>query len=81
MYPTSVALPDELGEAYLSRLLHLLYELEQATMVSLVTGNDIRSATEHVVTVLHAPDERIELLASVSAADNYRFSPRFAYGV
>ena len=32
MYPPSIALPDELGEAYLPRLLHLLDELEQAAI-------------------------------------------------
>ena len=81
MYPTSVALPYQLSEAYLPRLLHLLYEFEQATMVGLVASNNICRATKDMVTVLHTVDERIELLASVSAADNYRLSPRFAYGV
>ena len=81
MYPTSVALPYQLSEAYLPLLLHLLYELEQATMVGLVASNNICRATKDMVTVLHTADERIELLASVSAADNYRLSPRFAYGV
>ena len=66
MNPTSIALPYQLREAYLPLLLHLLDEFEQATMVGLVTGNDIRSATEHVVTVLHAPDECIESLTSTS---------------
>ena len=32
MYPTSVALPYQLSEAYLPLLLHLLYELEQAAI-------------------------------------------------
>ena len=32
MYPTAVALPDELREAYLPSLLHLLYEFEQTTI-------------------------------------------------
>ena len=81
MYPSSIALPDELREAYLPLLLHLLYELEQATMVGLVASNNICRATKDMVTVLHTADERIELLASVSAADNYRLSPRFAYWV
>ena len=81
MYPTAIALPDELREAYLPSLLHLLYEFEQATMVGLVASNNICRATKDMVTVLHTADERIELLASVSAADNYRLSPRFAYGV
>ena len=81
MYPTSVALPDELREAYLPLLLHLLDELEQATMVSPVARDNICRATKDMVTVLHTADERIELLASVSAADNYRLSPRLADGV
>ena len=81
MYPTSVALPYQLSETYLPLLLHLLYELEQATMVGLVASNNICRATKDMVTALHTADERIELLASVSAADNYRLSPRFADGV
>ena len=32
MYPAPLALPDELGEAYLPLLLHLLYEVEQTTI-------------------------------------------------
>ena len=81
MYPTSVALPYQLSEAYLSRLLHLLYELEQATMVSPVACDDVCRAAEQVVAVLHAAHERIQLLASVSTADYDRCSPRLAYGV
>ena len=81
MNPTAIALPDKLSKPNLPRLLHLLDEFEQATMVSLVTGNDIRSATEHMMTVLHTPDERVELLAAVAATDHYRLTPRFADGV
>jgi hypothetical protein len=33
MYPSSVALPDELGKADATLLLHLLYHLEQAAVV------------------------------------------------
>ena len=36
MNPAAVTLPYQLREAYLPRLLHLLYDLEQPTMVSLL---------------------------------------------
>ena len=81
MYPPSVALKDELGKLDAPLLLHLLYEFEQTAMVSTVTSNDISSAAEQVVAVLHTPDELVELLAAVSTADHYRLSPRFAYRV
>ena len=81
MYPTAIALPDELREAYLPSLLHLLYEFEQTTMVCLVASDDIGGAAEEVVTVLHASDERVEFLAAVARGHHYRLSPRFAYGV
>jgi hypothetical protein len=32
MYPAAIALPDELREAYLPLLLHLLYEVEQTAI-------------------------------------------------
>ena len=81
MYPSPIALKDELGEANLPLLLHLLYHLEQPAVVSLVTSNDIRSATEEVVAVLHAPNERVELLAAVARGHHDGLSPRFADGV
>ena len=81
MYPTSVALPYQLSEAYLPRLLHLLYELEQATMVGLVARNDVGSTAEHVVTVLRSTHERVELLAAVATADHDGLAPRLAYRV
>ena len=81
MYPTSIALPNELRETYLPLLLHLLYHLEQAAVVGSVASYDIGRATQHVVAVLHAPNERIELLAAVSTADYDGLSPRFADGV
>ena len=81
MYPTSVALPYQLSEAYLPLLLHLLYEFEQATMVGLVASNNICRATKDMVAILHAAHERIQLLASVSTADHDGLAPRLAYGV
>ena len=78
MQPAVVALGDELGEAYLPRLLHLLYELEQATMVCLVARYQVGCATEHVMAVLHASDERVQFLAAVAAADHDGLAPRFA---
>ena len=55
MNPTSVALPNKLSKPNLPRLLHLLDELEQTTVVGSVTSNDVGSTAEHVVAVLHAP--------------------------
>ena len=81
MYPTPIALPDELGEAYLSLLQHLLDEFEQTTMVDLVARDEVGSTAEHVVTILHASNERVELLAAVATRHYYRFTPRFAYWV
>ena len=81
MYPTSVALPDELREAYLPLLLHLLDEFEQPSVVSLVASDDIGGAAEDVVAVLHASDERVEFLAAVATAHHDGLAPRFAYGV
>ena len=81
MYPSSIALPYQLRETHLSLLLHLPYEVEQTTMVGLVARNDICSAAQQVVTVLHASDERIELLAAVATGHHYRLTPRLAYRV
>ena len=81
MNPSPVALKDELGEAYLSLLLHLLYEFEQTAMVGSVTSDDIGSTAEHVVAVLHTPDERVEFLTAVARGHNDGLSPRFADGV
>ena len=81
MNPTSIALPDELREAYLPSLLHLLYEFEQTTMVCLVASDDIGGAAEEVVTVLHATHECIEFLAAVARGNHDRLSPRLAYRI
>ena len=81
MYPPSIALPNKLSKPNLPRLLHLLDEFEQAAVVRSISSNDIRSATEHVVTVLHATYEHIQFLASISTADHDRLAPRFADGV
>ena len=78
MQPAVVALGDQLGEAYLPRLLHLLYELEQATMVGLVARYQVGCTTEHVMAVLHASDERVQFLASISTADHDGLAPRLA---
>ena len=66
MYPAPVALPNQLGEAYLPRLLHLPNEVKQLTVLRLVTRDDIRRAAEQVMTVLRTPNERIQLLASIA---------------
>ena len=81
MYPTSVALPYQLSETYLPLLLHLLYELEQATMVGLVTRYQVCSAAQQVMTVLDTSNEGIEFLAAIARGDHYRLSPCFADGV
>ena len=81
MNPTSIALPNKLSKPNLPRLLHLLDEFEQAAMVGSVTSNDICCTTQHVVAVLHTPDERIELLAAVARGHHDGLSPRFADGV
>ena len=81
MYPTSVALPDELREAYLPLLLHLLDEFEQPSVVSLVASDDIGGAAEDVVAVLHASDERVEFLAAVARGDHDGFTPHLTDGV
>ena len=50
-------------------------------MVGLVACNDVGSATEQVVTVFHASDECVELLAAIATGHHYRLTPRLAYGV
>ena len=66
MYPAPIILKDELREAYLPLLLHLLYEVEQAAVVGLVARDDVRSASQHVVTVFRPTHERVKFLTSVS---------------
>ena len=66
MYPASVTLPNQLGEAYLPLLLHLLDEFEQPSMICLVASNDICRAAQQVMTVLHTTHKCIELLATVA---------------
>lgn len=66
MYPTTIAFPDELRETYLPLLLHLLYQPEQATMVSLVACDNVSSAAQHMVAVLCSTYKCIELLAAVA---------------
>ena len=81
MNPPSIALPYQLGKLDAPLPVHLLYELEQTTVVGSVASDDISSAAEDMVAVLHTPDERIELLAAVATANHNGLSPRFAYGV
>ena len=81
MYPPSTALPDELSKAYLALLLHLHDEAEQLAMVGTVACDDIRSTAEDMVTILHATDKRVELLAAVARGHHDGLSPRFADGV
>ena len=81
MNPAAIALPDELREAYLSLLLHLLNEFEQTAVVGLVACYQVGSTAEHVVAVLHTPDERVELLAARPAAYHDRLAPRLGDGV
>ena len=81
MNPAAVALPYQLRETYLPLLLHLLYELEQAAVIGSVTSNDIGRTAEHVVTVLHTPNERVEFLAAVARGYHDGLAPRFADGV
>jgi len=50
-------------------------------MVGPVACNDIGCATQHVVTVLHTPDERVELLAAIARGHHDGLAPRFADGV
>ena len=76
--PTSIALPYKLREANLSILLHLLYHLEQLTVVSLRARNDVSRTAEKVMTILDAPNERVQFLAAVTAAHHNGLSPRFA---
>ena len=81
MYPTSVALPYQLSEAYLPLLLHLLDELKQPSVVSLIACDDVCRATKDMVAILHATHERVEFLTSISTADHDGLAPRLAYGV
>ena len=81
MYPAAIALPNKLGEFDASFLLHLLYQLEQTTMVSLVARDEVCSTSQQVVTVLCSTHERVQLLTSIATADHDRCSPRLAYGV
>ena len=66
MEPAAIALPDELGEADLPRLLHLPYETEQPAVVGPVAGDDIGCTAEHVVAVLGSAHELVELPAAVA---------------
>ena len=50
-------------------------------MVGLVARNDIGSAAKDMVTILHTPDERVELLAAVARGYHDGLTPRFADGV
>ena len=79
--PAVVVLCYQLGEADLSRLLHLYDELEQAAVVGSVPGDEVGSAAEEVVAVLGTAHEVVELPAAVAAAHDDGLAPRFTYGV
>ena len=81
MEPTIVVLCDQLGEADLSCLLHLLDELEQAAVVGPVAGNEVCCAAEQVMAMCGATDEGVELLAAVARGYHDGLAPRLAYGV
>ena len=81
MNPAAIALKGELGKLDAPLPVHLLYEFEQSAMVGSVTCDDIGCTAEHVVAILHTPDERVELLAAVARGYHDGFSPRFADGV
>ena len=81
MYPAVVVLCDELGEADLSRLLHLDDELEQAAVVGSVTCDEVGCAAEEVMAMLGTAHEGVELLAAVATAHDDGLTPRLTYGV
>ena len=79
--PSSISLPDELGETYLPRLQHLLYELEQLAVVGPVACDNIGGTAEEMVAILGASHQGVELFAAIAAAHHDRLAPRFAYRV
>ena len=81
MEPAIVVLCDELGEADVALPLHLYDELEQATVIVAVAGDEVGSAAEEVVAMLGATHEVVELAAAVAAAHDDGLAPRLAYGV
>ena len=81
MYPTTIAFPDELRETYLPLLLHLPYEVEQATVVRLVACDDVSSAAQEVVAVLCSTYKCIKLLAAIARGDHDGLTPRLAYRI
>lgn len=81
MYPAAVGLPNQLGEADATLLLHLLDETEQTAVVGTVAGNDIGSTPEEVVAVLGTTHKLVELLAAIATAHHDGFAPRLADGV
>ena len=81
MNPAAVAFPYQLGKLDAPLPVHLLYELEQAAVIGPVARNDVGCATEEMMTILYASDERVELLAAVARGHHDRLAPRFADGV
>ena len=69
MYPAAIALPDELGEAYLPRLLHLPYKLEQLAVLRFRARYKVRCAPQQVMTILCSTHEFIQFFASIAATD------------
>ena len=81
MYPSSVALPDELRKLDAPLLLHLHDEAEQTAVVGPITSNNIGGTAEDVVAILGTAHQGVDLLATVATTDHNRLAPRFAYGV
>ena len=81
MYPATIALPNELREAYLSLLLHLPYEVEQLAVLRFRACYKVCCTSQQMVTILCSTHELIQLFAAVSTTDYDRCSPRLAYGV
>ena len=79
--PAVVVFCDELGEADLSRLLHLHDHAKQAAVVGSVPGDEVGSAAEEVMAVLGTAHEVVELTAAVARGYHDGLAPRLTYGV
>lgn len=79
--PAVVVLGDELGKLDLARLLHLLDEVEQPSVVGPVAGDEVGGTAQEVMAVLGTAHEGVELLAAVAAAHDDGLAPRCADGV
>ena len=81
MQPAVVILCDELGEAYLTLALHLLYHTEQPAVIIPVAGDEVSRAAQQVMAVLRSAHEGIQLGTAVAAAHDDGLAPRLADGV